>query len=158
MARLAHFLSIGNALLVAAASALLTQHSRLHQGATARVAAFNRAYDDAIRSGDNARVLALWTRDGVSLLPGQAALRGREALATFLAGVQAQAAGWKVITQTSTCHDIEVHGSWATEWCETHQVAARPAGQHAGPSNGRSPDQPAMPSTRIVTSASSSPS
>jgi uncharacterized protein (TIGR02246 family) len=96
---------------------------------TAEIIAFNKAYDAAVLSMDNARVLTFWSSDGVSLLPGQAPVRGREALAAFLAQVQAGTPGWKVIAQESTCHDIIVHGDWASEWCETHQVASRPDGQ-----------------------------
>lgn len=96
---------------------------------TADIAAFNKAYDAAVLSMDNARVLAMWAADGVSLLPGENPVRGREALAAFLAQVTAQTPGWKVIAQESTCHDISVHGNWASEWCETHQVASRPDGQ-----------------------------
>ena len=96
---------------------------------TADIAAFNKAYDAAVLSRDNARVLALWASDGVSLLPAQNPIRGREAMAAFLAQVQAQTPGWKVIAQESTCHDIVVRGDWASEWCDTHQVASRPDGQ-----------------------------
>jgi ketosteroid isomerase-like protein len=96
---------------------------------TADIAAFNKAYDAAILSRDDARVLAVWASDGVSLLPEQEPIRGRAAMAAFLARVQAQTPGWKVIAQESTCHDIVVHDDWASEWCETHQVASRPGGQ-----------------------------
>lgn len=97
--------------------------------AIAGIRAFNTAYDEAIKSQDDARVLALWASDGVTLLPGQAAVRGRKAIGRFLKDVEAQAVGWKVVAQKSTCHDIAVHGTWATEWCETHQVASRPDGK-----------------------------
>lgn len=96
---------------------------------TSEIVAFNKAYDAAILSMDNARVLTFWAPDGLSLLPGEKPVRGREALAGFLARVQASTPGWKVIAQESTCHDITVHGDWASEWCETHQVASRPGGQ-----------------------------
>lgn len=95
----------------------------------AEIVAFNKAFDAAVLSMENSRVLALWASDGVSLLPGEKAIRGREALAGFLAQVKANTPGWKVIAQESSCHDITVHGDWASEWCETHQVASRPDGQ-----------------------------
>lgn len=120
--------SIPTLLLLAALSAVAVR-SLAAQDAIAEVRAFNASYDEAIRSQDNARVLSLWALDGVSLLPGQAAIQGRDAIGQFLDQVQAQIVGWKVVAQESTCHDITVHGPWATEWCETHQVASRPNGE-----------------------------
>lgn len=95
----------------------------------AAIEALNRAYNAAILSQDNARVLALWAPDGVSLLPGEPALRGREALGRFLDRIQAELRGWKVKVQEMQCHDLVVHGDLASEWCDTHQVVSRPDGQ-----------------------------
>lgn len=95
----------------------------------AAIQALNEAYNAAIRSQDNARVLALWAPDGISLLPGEPALRGREALARFLDRIQAQLVGWKVRVQEMQCHDLFVHGDLASEWCDTHQVVQRPDGK-----------------------------
>ncbi|MBA4216588.1 MAG: SgcJ/EcaC family oxidoreductase [Roseateles sp.] len=95
----------------------------------AAIQAFNQAYNAAIRSQDNARVLALWAADGVSLLPGEPALRGRDALARFLDRIQAEMRGWKVKVQEMQCHDLVVHGDLASEWCDTHQVVSRPDGK-----------------------------
>lgn len=95
----------------------------------AAIQALNQAYTAAILSQDNARVLALWAPDGVSLLPGEPPLRGREAIARFLDRIQAQMAGWKVRVQEMQCHDLLVRGDVASEWCDTHQVVSRPDGQ-----------------------------
>lgn len=115
--------------LVAVMLVLASNPLQACPNAIAEIHAFNTAYDAAIKSQNNDRVLDLWARDGVSLLPGQAAVRGREAIGQFLKDVQARTVGWKVVAQQSTCHDIEIHGRWATEWCETHQVASRPDGK-----------------------------
>lgn len=125
---LRHLLRHAPALAVAIL-VLASGQTQASPDAIAEIRAFNTAYDTAIKSQNNDRVLALWASDGVSLLPGQAAIRGRQAIDQFLKGVQAQAVGWKVVSQKSTCHDIAVHGSWGTEWCDTHQVASRPDGK-----------------------------
>ncbi len=128
MPRLPHTRAL-RLLLALALLTLILPRALASQDAVAEIRAFNAAYDEAIKSRDNARVLSLWAADGVSLLPGQPAMRGVEAIGQFLRNVQAQTVGWKVVAQTSACHDIEVHGTWATEWCETHQVTSRPNGE-----------------------------
>lgn len=115
--------------LVAVLLILISNPLQASTGTVTEIHAFNTAYDAAIRSQDNDRVLAFWADDGVSLLPGQAAIQGRKAIGQFLKDVQARTVGWKVVAQKSACHDIEIHGVWATEWCETHQVASRPDGK-----------------------------
>jgi uncharacterized protein (TIGR02246 family) len=99
------------------------------QDARVEIESFNKRLDAAILKQDNSAVLALWADDGVSLLPSTMPIRGKKEMAKFLDDVTAQTKGWKVIQQQSVCHDVEVSGDWATEWCDTHQVASRPDSQ-----------------------------
>ena len=86
------------------------------------IAAFNRALTDATLRMDHAALLALWEDDGVSLLPETAPIQGKKALAGFLDGIAKTIPGAKVTRQEDDCHDAEVAGDWASEWCYTHQV------------------------------------
>ncbi len=88
----------------------------------AEIAAFNRALDEATRKMDNAAVLALWEDDGVSLLPGQAPLVGKKAIAKFLDEITAKFPGGKMQTFEMQCYDVRVDGRMASEWCTEHQV------------------------------------
>ena len=92
--------------------------------ATARagVASFNKALEDATRHMDNAATLALWEDDGISILPQTAPVIGKKALAKFLDDVMAGIAGAKMESFALDCHDIEVTGTSATEWCNEHQI------------------------------------
>ncbi|HEY0776593.1 MAG TPA: hypothetical protein VGD56_01380 [Gemmatirosa sp.] len=93
------------------------------------IAAFNRALDAATRRMDDTSMLALWEDDGVSLLPATAPLVGKPAIAAFLSGVSAAFPGGHMETFTNACHDVEISGAWATEWCVEHQVVLLPGGR-----------------------------
>lgn len=95
----------------------------------AGIAAFNRALGDATRHMDNAATLALWDDDGVSLLPSAKPLIGKRAIAAFLKDVAARFPGGRMLSFTNDCHDIEVSGTWASEWCVEHQVVLFPGGK-----------------------------
>lgn len=101
------------------------------------IAAFDRALTEATLHMDNAAVLALWEDDGVSLLPGTAPIQGKEALARFLDGIAKQIPGAKVTRQENDCHDAEVAGDWASEWCFTHQVVDLGGGRAPWEGRGR---------------------
>ena len=88
----------------------------------AEIARFNHALEEATRSMKNAAVLALWEDDGVSLLPGQAPIVGKAAIAAFLDGVTAKMPAGKMVTFEMQCDDVRVEGRTATEWCWEHQV------------------------------------
>lgn len=103
-------------LLVGAAAATA------HADATAEIARFNRALDEATRKMSNAAALALWDDDGVSLLPNQPPLVGKKAIARFLDDVTAKMPGARMLTFELACFDIRVEGRVASEWCNEHQV------------------------------------
>jgi ketosteroid isomerase-like protein len=94
--------------------------------ATAGVAAFNRALDDATRRMDNAATLALWADDGASFFPQAAPVKGKKAIAKFLDDVMAGIAGARMEKFEMACFDIAIDGATATEWCNEHQVVQLP--------------------------------
>lgn len=88
----------------------------------AGIASFNRAFDAATRNMDNVATLALWEDDGISLLPSTPPIVGKQAIATFMAGIQKQFPDAHMKSFESQCFDIQVAGDLATEWCTEHQV------------------------------------
>jgi ketosteroid isomerase-like protein len=90
--------------------------------AQAGIATFNRALDSATRNMDNVATLALWENDGISLLPSTPPIVGKQAIATFLDGIQKQYPGAHMQSFESQCFDIQVSGDLATEWCTEHQI------------------------------------
>jgi len=95
----------------------------------AEVEQFNRAFDDAVRKMSNEAILALWEDDGISLLPSTDPMVGKKAIATFLKGINAELAGARMEKFTNECHDLEITGSWASEWCTEHQIVKMPDDQ-----------------------------
>jgi uncharacterized protein (TIGR02246 family) len=87
----------------------------------AGVEAFNRAFDAATRTMDNAATLGLWEDDGVSLLPSTAPIVGKPAIRQFMDAVMASIPGGHMQAFESACFDIHVSGDWASEWCTEHQ-------------------------------------
>ena len=90
--------------------------------ALAGIASFNHALDTATRNMDNAATLVLWEDDGISLLPATPPIVGKQAIATFLGGIQKQFPDAHMQSFESQCFDIRVSGDLATEWCTEHQV------------------------------------
>lgn len=90
------------------------------------IAAFNHALADATRRMDNATTVALWADDGISLLPSTPPITGKAAIAAFIDGVTKSLPGAHMLSFTLDCHDVEVAGAWASEWCTEHQVVAIP--------------------------------
>ena len=95
----------------------------------AGVRAFNHAFANATRNMDNAASLALWEDKGTSLLPSTPPIVGKPAIARFLDGVMKQIAGARMQSFDMQCHDINVSGDWATEWCTEHQIVQMPGGK-----------------------------
>lgn len=91
-----------------------------------QIAAFNQKFTEATQHMDNALTLSLWAEDGVSLLPGQAAITGKPAISKFLDDVTTKIAGYKVVSHKNDFHDVEISGDWASEWANTTQVVQPP--------------------------------
>ena len=92
----------------------------------AEIAAFNDKFTAATLAMDNAAVMALWADDGVTLLPGMAAVSSKKTIAAWLDGVVARMPGYKVTKQEDDFHDLVISGDWASEWGITHQVVQPP--------------------------------
>jgi Ketosteroid isomerase homolog len=105
-------------------------------GASAKAAAphtdidaFNRSLDAATRQMNPAATLALWEDDGVSLLPETPPIMGKKAIASFLDRVMAGLDGAHMESFVLQCHDIQVSGDWASEWCSEHQIVKLSGGK-----------------------------
>src|SRR5690349_5178752 len=94
-----------------------------------KIEQLNHELDDAILHMDNARVLALWADDGVSLLPGLAPVEGKKNITAFMEKVVSEMPGFHVSEQRTDFRDLEISGDWASEWGLTHQVAVPPDGK-----------------------------
>jgi uncharacterized protein (TIGR02246 family) len=92
------------------------------------VAAFNQRFDDAIRAMDNEAVIAMWADDGVDMMPGQAPLLGKPAIAKFIRGMGANLKGYKVLRHDTEYHVISQSGNTVAEWLTAKQTVAPPDG------------------------------
>jgi ketosteroid isomerase-like protein len=106
------------------ATAVHAQHSSTTKDAG--VDAFNRSFANATRTMNDAATLALWDDDGVSLLPSTKPIVGKPAISRFMTDVMASLQGAHMTKFESACHDIQVSGDWASEWCTEHQIVALP--------------------------------
>ncbi len=103
----------------------------------AEIARFNHALEEATRSINNGALIKLWDEDGVSLLPNQAPLVGKKAIAKFLDDVVKGMPLAKMTTFEFSCNDIRVDGRLASEWCSDHQVVALAPGKAPVESRGK---------------------
>jgi ketosteroid isomerase-like protein len=90
------------------------------------IAQFNERFAAATRAMQDSAVLALWDENGISLLPSQAPIVGKPALAAFLARVRTQYPDAKMRSFECHCHDIQISGDIAAEWCDEHQIVDLP--------------------------------
>lgn len=97
--------------------------------ARAGIDAFNKAFDQATRSMDNAATVALWEDDGVSLLPSAPPIVGKPAIARMMDAVVSQFPGARMEKFESACFDITISGDLASEWCTEHQIVKLAAGR-----------------------------
>ncbi len=113
------------------AAGLLAVVSLTTRAATppAGIESFNQKLEDATRRMDNTATLALWSEDGISLLPDTPPIVGKAAIATFLERVTAPLKSAHMETFEMTCSGIETSGDLATEWCTEHQVVTLPGGK-----------------------------
>ena len=117
------------------AAALPTIAQTMPLSPRAEIEAFNQKFEDATRRMDNAAVIALWTDDGISLLPSTKPIVGREAISAFIDSVTAQIKGAKMEKYELECFAIDESGDIASEWCSEHQVVVMP--RDKPPFNGR---------------------
>jgi uncharacterized protein (TIGR02246 family) len=88
----------------------------------AEIDQFNQNFLALHLKTDNEGILTLWADDGVDLMPGEAPMIGKPAIAAWLKNIQAKMPDAKVTTQEIEFHDIQVSGDWASEWGNEHQV------------------------------------
>lgn len=112
---------LGLAVRMAAASA--------ETGDAKEIEAFNQRFQDVTLRMDSAGLMALWADDGVTLLPGMAAITGKKTITKWLDDLVSKMPGYKVTKQENEFHDIRISGDWASEWGTTHQVVQPPEGK-----------------------------
>jgi ketosteroid isomerase-like protein len=91
-------------------------------GSNSEIEAFNRMFVELISKSDHADMLATWADDGVDLMPGEAPLSGKPAIAAWIKGIESRAPGSLVSREEVEFHDIQVSGDWASEWATEHQI------------------------------------
>lgn len=108
--------------LVLAVLGLNTSPGTSSQNNIQRLVAFNRRFRESILNTDHAGMLAMWADDGVDLMPGEAPLLGKKAIATWLKGIEIHGAGSRVSKEELEFHDLQISGDWASEWANEHQI------------------------------------
>ena len=93
------------------------------------VEAFNKRYVELHLRMDTAGILALWTEDGVDLMPGDAAMIGKKKIVAWVEDIMAKMPGYKMANVEMEFHDIHVCGDWASEWATEHQMVQPPDGK-----------------------------
>jgi uncharacterized protein (TIGR02246 family) len=93
------------------------------------VEAFNERYVELHLKMDTAGILALWTEDGVDLMPGDAAMIGKKKIVAWVEDIMAKMPGYKMVKVEMEFHDIHVCGDWASEWATEHQAVQPPDGK-----------------------------
>lgn len=71
---------------------------------------------------DHAAMLGMWADDGVDLMPGETPLLGKQAIATWLKGIEQRSAGTRVSDEELEFHGLKVSGDWASEWANEHPI------------------------------------
>jgi len=89
---------------------------------------FNRQFRESILNTNHGAMLAMWAEDGVDLMPGEAPLLGKKAIAAWLQGIETRGAGSRVSEEELEFHDLQVSGDWASEWANEHQIV-QPSGK-----------------------------
>jgi ketosteroid isomerase-like protein len=74
------------------------------------VEAFNKRYVELHLKMDTAGILALWTEDGVDLMPGDAAMIGKKKIVAWVEDIMAKMPGYKMAKVEMEFHDIHVCG------------------------------------------------
>ncbi len=112
--------------LVACSPALAVPPEPPGPSALDKIHRFNDAMHDATLAMDTPAIVALWEDDGVTILPGHARIRGKQAIFAFIDDAVKKIPGAKMRTFELACGGIEIAGDWASEYCEEHQVVDIP--------------------------------
>jgi uncharacterized protein (TIGR02246 family) len=121
--------AIAGVVLVGLVAAVATGTRRGSAKAEDEIVAFNKRYVELHLKMDTPGILALWSEDGVDLMPGDAAMIGKRKIVAWLEDILAKMPGYRVTKQEMEFHDIHVCGDWASEWAKEHQVVQPPDGK-----------------------------
>jgi ketosteroid isomerase-like protein len=99
--------------------------------------AFNKRYVELHLKMDTAGIFATWAEDGVSLMPGEAALIGKKAIVAWVENILSQMPGYKVVKEEIDFHGLQISGDWPSEWANEHQVVQPPDGRPVIDSRGK---------------------
>jgi len=86
------------------------------QDARGSVDEFNRRFDGACQKMDHPATIAMWAEDGADLIQGLKPMVGKAKIAAWLADLEKQMPGAKMIYCTVDWQDIQIHGDVAYEW------------------------------------------
>jgi ketosteroid isomerase-like protein len=98
---------------------------------------FNRRFVDACRRMDHKADVEFWADDGVDLLPGLEPMVGKATIARWLAGLEHQLRGAKMLDCTVDWREIRIEGDMAYEWGMNSQRVALPNRPKPFSSNGK---------------------
>jgi ketosteroid isomerase-like protein len=87
---------------------------------------FNRRFVESCRNMDNALAIALWSEDGVDLLPGMEPMVGKAAISKWLTDLTEQTKGAKMLQCDVDWQKIQISGDVAYEWGINTQTVSVP--------------------------------
>src|SRR5713101_3579756 len=117
------------ACLLALLMAVLGMKARTAEAGRKEIEVFNKRYVQLHLKMDTEGILALWAKDGVDLMPGEAAMIERQKISAWVEDIVAKMPGYKVTNQEMEFHDIHMCGEWASEWATVHQEVQPPDGK-----------------------------
>ncbi|SRR6266851_8566297 len=117
------------ACLLALLMAVLGMKARTAEAGRKEIEVFNKRYVQLHLKMDTEGILALWAKDGVDLMPGEAPMIGRQKISAWVEDIVAKMPGYKVTKQEMEFHDIHMCGEWASEWATVHQEVQPPDGK-----------------------------
>lgn len=87
---------------------------------------FNQKFIESCRKMDNRATLALWTADGVDLLPGAEPMIGKAAIANWLKSMTDRSVGVKMLQCDVDWQKVQVSDDLAYEWGINTQTISIP--------------------------------
>ena len=88
---------------------------------------FNQRFIESCRKMDNRATLALWTDDGVDLLPGMDPMIGKAAIADWLKSMTDRSVGVKMLQCDVDWQRVQVSSDIAYEWGINTQTISIPS-------------------------------
>jgi uncharacterized protein (TIGR02246 family) len=107
-------------------SAVQSSSARAIHNDRAAVDELNRRFVEGCRKFDPEATAAMWTDDGVDLLPGMEPMRGKAAIEKWLVGVAEQIKGAKILQCDVDWKGTQISGDVAYEWGINTQTVSLP--------------------------------